>query len=381
MDFQLTDDQRAWQSKILALAESELNAGLNEREAQSIFNFAGWRRCAEIGIHGLPIPREYGGQGADPVTTALALESLGYGSHDNGLNFAINAHMWTVEIPLLEFGTEAQRQQWLPGLCSGQWIGANAVSEPEAGSDVFSMQMRAEKRDGHYVLNGHKTYITSGPIADLFVVFAVTDPSRGKHGITAFLVEGHRPGLHVIRRIDKMGMNTAQMGEIKFEDCEVPESHRLGKEGAGAMLFTHSMTWERSMILAPAVGAMRRIVETCVKFARSRRQFGEPIGRFQLVASKIVDMKLRLETARQMLYSTAWHRSQGSSVFMEAALTKLHISESWVQTCLDAVQVHGAAGYLKDLTLERELRDSIGSRIYSGTSEIQKVIIASLLGL
>lgn len=381
MDFTLTEAQRAWQKSIIDVAQSELNPGLNEREAESQFNFAGWKRCAALGIHGLPIPRKYGGQETDPVTTAVALESLGYGSHDNGLNFSINAHMWTVAIPLLEFGTEEQRQNWLPRLCSGELIGANAVSEPQAGSDVFSMTARAELQGDVYRLNGHKTFITNGPIADVYVVFAVTDPARGKHGISAFIVERDRPGLQVVRRIDKLGLCTAQMGELRFENCEIPAGHRLGKEGAGTMLFTHSMTWERSMILAPAVGAMQRILEMCIQFARTRRQFGEPIGRFQLVSSKIVDMKLRVETARQLLYSTAWHRGRGSSVYLEAALTKLHISESWVQTCLDAVQIHGAAGYVKDFTLERELRDSIGSRIYSGTSEIQKVIISSLLGL
>ncbi len=381
MDFSWNDQQQKQREAITSFAQEHLNPGLEQREARSEFNWDGWRKCAEMGIHGLPIPKEYGGQEADPVTTAGALEALGYGSHDNGLSFSINAHMWTAELPLLEFGTESQKRKWLPRLCSGELIGGNAVSEPEAGSDVFSLATRAERRGDRYILNGHKTYITSGPIADLLVVFASTDPAKGKHGLSAFLVETSRPGFKVLRRIDKMGMNTAQMGEILLENCEVDEDDRLGKEGAGTNLFTHSMTWERSMILAPAVGAMQRILEACVQFARKRKQFGESIGKFQLVSTKIVDMKLRVETARQLLYNTAWRRSQGSSVFLEAALTKLHISESWVQTCLDAVQIHGAAGYIKDLAIERELRDAVGSRIFSGTSEIQRVIIASLLGL
>ncbi len=190
--------------------------------------------------------------------------------------------------------------------------------------------------------------MTNGVVADVTVTFAVVDPSKGKQGLSAFLIEKGSPGFRVVRRMEKMGLNTAQMAEIRLEDCEVPAENRLGPEGAGANLFTHSMTWERSLILASAVGAQQRLLETCVRFAKKRRQFGQPIIKHQLVASKLVDMKLRLETSRHLLYHTAWLRSQGNSIFLEAALTKLHISESWVQSCLDAVQIFGARGYLKE---------------------------------
>ncbi len=222
--------------------------------------------------------------------------------------------------------------------------------------------------------------MTNGVVADVIMTFAVVDPSKGQQGLSAFLIEKDCPGFNVVRRMEKMGLNTAQMAEIRLENCEVPAENRLGAEGAGASLFTHSMTWERSLILASAVGAQQRLLETCVRFAKKRRQFGQPIIKHQLIASKLVDMKLRLETSRHLLYHTAWLRNQGSSVFLEAALTKLHISESWVQSCLDAVQIFGGRGYLKEYEIERELRDAMASRIYSGTNEIQRLIIAALLG-
>jgi hypothetical protein len=181
--------------------------------------------------------------------------------------------------------------------------------------------------------------------------------------------------------MEKMGLRTSPMAEISFEGCEIPAENRLGNEGAGSSLFTHSMTWERGCILASAVGSMQRTLETCIRHARQRRQFGQPIGKFQMVASKIVDMKLRLETSRALLYQGAYQRSIGRTAVMEAAMAKLHISESWVRSCEDAMQIHGGYGYLVDQEIEREMRDAMGSRIYSGTSEIQRNLIGSLLGL
>lgn len=204
---------------------------------------------------------------------------------------------------------------------------------------------------------------------------------RGPQGISAFLAEKGSPGFRVGAEMEKMGLRTSPMCEIFLDDCEVPVKKRLGKERTGTSLFNHSMTWERSCILSSAVGAMERLLETCIAYAKKRKQFGQPIEKFQLVFSKIVEMKIRLESSRALLYKTAWLRSQGKSVFMEAALAKLHISEAYVQCAEDAIQIHGGYGYIKDYEVERELRDAIGSRLYSGTSEIQRTIIAPLLGL
>jgi hypothetical protein len=253
------------------------------------------------------------------------------------------------------------------------------MSEPGSGSDAYSLRTAAVKRGGWYVLNGTKMFVTNGPVADVVVVFATVDRSAGGAGVTAFLVEKGTRGLAVGRELEKMGLRTSPMAELVLEECEVPEENRLGKEGGGASLFTHSMTWERGCILASAVGSMQRMLEVCIRYAKERRQFGQPIGKFQLVGNRIVDLKVRLETARYMLYHGAYQRSQGRTALMEAAMAKLHISESWVRCCEDAIQIHGGYGYMTEYGIERELRDALGSRIYSGTSEIQRNIIASLL--
>jgi alkylation response protein AidB-like acyl-CoA dehydrogenase len=381
MDFSWSPGQRELFDTIGKFAAAELNHNLVDNDRAGVFNREGWKKCGAMGIQGLAVPSEYGGRGLDPLSTVGALERLGYACRDNGLVFSLNAHMWTACAPLVSFGNEAQKRKYLPGLCNGELIGGNAMSEPGSGSDAYGMQTTAQKRDGHYVLNGRKIFITNGSVADVLVALAVTDPSKGTAGISAFIVEKASRGFAVVRTLEKMGLRTSPMAELRFENCEVPEENRLGNEGAGASLFTHSMTWERGCILASAVGSMQRLLETCIRYARQRKQFGQSIGKFQLVASKIVDMKLRLETARGMLYQSAYQRSVGRTAVMEAALAKLHISECWVKSCEDAMQIHGGYGYMTDHEIEREMRDAMGSRIYSGTSEIQRNLIGSLLGL
>jgi len=381
MDFAWSDEQAHMRESITKFAKGELNEGYAEREKRGEFNYEAWKKCAEMGIQGLPVPEQHGGMAMDALTTMGVLESLGYGCMDNGLVFSINAHMWTLEIPLLHFGTEAQKDRYLPALCRGEFIGANAMSEPGSGSDAYSLTTTAEKRGDRYVLNGSKVFVTNGPIANLFIVYATVDRSKGPNGVSAFLVEKGAAGLSYGAHTQKMGLRTSPMCELFFENCEVPEGNRLGREGAGKNLFTDSMTWERSCILAGAVGTMQRILETCIGYASERRQFGQPIGKFQLIASKIVDMKIRLETSRALLYRAGWLKSKGKSIFLEAAMAKLHISESWVETALDAIQIHGGYGYMAEYEIERELRDAISSKLYSGTSEIQRLIIAPLLGL
>ena len=381
MDFSWTQEQTEFRQTITKFAQKELNNDLIEHDKEGTFNQEGWEKCGEFGIHGLPIPQEYGGIGADPLTTVYALESLGYGCKDNGLVFSINAHMWTCEIPIFTFGTEEQKRKYLPKLCKGKIIGGNAMTEPNSGSDAYSLRTIAEKKGDRYLLNGSKIFVTNGTIADVMLIFASVDRSKGVYGITGFLVEKDFPGLSVSRKIEKMGIRTSPMAEVFLDYCEVPVENCLGKEGAGFIIFSRSMEWERSCILASAIGSMERQLENCIQYARQRKQFGQSIGKFQLVASKIVDMKVRLETARSLLYKVGWLREKGKSVLMEAAMAKLHISECWVASCLDAIQIHGGYGYTTEYELERELRDAIGSKLYSGTSEIQRLIIAKFMGL
>jgi alkylation response protein AidB-like acyl-CoA dehydrogenase len=381
MDFSWSEEQEELFAATERFASKELNHRLIENDREGLFNRAGWKKCGEFGIQGLAVPAEYGSTGQDPLTAVGALERLGYACHDNGLIFSLNAHMWTVCAPLVAFGTEDQKQTYLAGLCNGDLIGGNAMSEPGSGSDTYAMRTTATKRGDTYVLNGSKTFVTNGPVADVLVVFATTDPSSGAASISAFIVERASKGLAVGRHLEKMGVRTSPMGEFFFDDCEVPEENRLGAAGAGTNLLMHSMTWERGCIMASAVGSMQRLLETSIRYARARKQFGQSIGKFQAVSNKIVNMKLRLDASRFMLYNGASLRAQGRPAVMEACLAKVQISESWVRCCEDAMQVFGGYGYMTEYELERQLRDAIGSRVYSGTNEVQRNVIASLLGL
>src|SRR5262245_11101640 len=237
MDFALSEEQRRWHDAAVRFARESLVDDLIGRDERREFWREGWRRCAQFGIQGLPVPVEYGGQGQDLPVTIAAMEGLGYGCLDNGLVFSINASMWTNTIPILLYGTEEQRRRYLPGLCDGSIVGANGASEVGAGSDIFSMQPRAERRGDRWILNGRKPWITSGPVADLFVCYATTDPAKGVLGLCAFIVPADTPGCRVVREIPKMGVRTVPMGELALEGCELPLDALLGREGRGAEVF------------------------------------------------------------------------------------------------------------------------------------------------
>ena len=376
MDFGWNEDQLRLRDDVLRFAREELDEDFAARSRAGTFSRDLWRKCADFGIQGLPIPEEYGGTNQDAVSASAAMEALGYGCRDQGLLFSLHAQMWSIEMPILRFGTDAQKRRCLPRLCDGSWIGAHGMSEPESGSDAFGLRTRAERHGDVYVLNGSKTFVTNAPEADLVLAFATVARNKGMWGITAFLIERETKGLTIGKNIEKMGLTTSPMAELFFEDCEVPAENVLGCEGQGAAIFNHSMAWERSCILGSTVGAMNRQLDECLSYAKARHQFGKPIGSFQLVAAKIAEMKVRLETARLLLYRAAWAHSRGESNALEGAIAKVYISEAAVQSALDAIQLHGGYGYMRDLDSERELRDAIGGRLYSGTSEIQRNIIA-----
>jgi L-prolyl-PCP dehydrogenase len=381
VDFSLSAEQRELTEAAADYARRELNQDLAKREDAGEFPWEAWRKCAKFGVQGLPVPAELGGADADVLTTALVMEALGYGCHDNGLLFSLNAQMWSVELPLVTFGTTAQRQAYLPGMVSGDLIGAHAMTESGSGSDALHMNTRAERRGDHYLLEGVKQYITNAPVADVLLVYAVDASRPGLSGISAFLVNAGTPGLTVSSSFEKMGLRTSPMGEVTLHDCLVPGESRLGPEGAGMGIFNSSMEWERSCLFASIAGAMHRQLDACVGYARSREQFGQPIGKFQGVSGRLADMYVRLEAARSLIYRVAWLKGQGRSAPAEAAAAKLFTSEAWVRSSQDAIQVHGAWGYLKDAGIERDLRDAVAATIYSGTSEIQRVVIARMLGL
>ena len=382
MDFSWSDQQLSFKNRVIEFAQENLNDNMVERDYHGKFSWENWKKCAEFGIQGMCMPEEYSGSPAlDIMTAVLAMEALGYGCEDSGLTLGLNAQMWTVQILLQQFGTDDQKQRYLPRLCQGEWIGVHALSEPNSGSDVYSLKTHAKKCEGGYILNGRKKFVTCAPICDLALVFATIDPSVGKWGVTAFLVERTSMGFSTGPVKDKMGLRTVPFGEIFFEDCFVPEEDRLGPEGAGFSFSHSSLEYDRCFNLASELGTMERQLEKTIEYAKSREQYGQPIGKFQSVSNRVADMKLRLETARLLLYKVAWLKEREQPAMLEAALLKLYLSECFVASGLDAVRIHGGNGYLSEYGVERDLRDAIGGVIYAGTSDIQRNIIARSLGL
>lgn len=379
--FDLTPEQQEWQEAAIQFARSELGEDAIRRDREEIFSREEWNRCAKFGILGMPVPAEYGGMGLGLPDVLATMEGLGYGSRDQGLLFSINAHLWTNTMPLLAYGDDEQKQKYLPRLSNGEMVGANAATEPDAGSDIFSMRTRAERQGDFYVLNGAKTFVTNATVADLVVAYATLDPALGAMGITAFLIERGTPGMTISRKLEKMGLRTSPMAEVVFDDCRVPVANRLGREGRGVAVFESSMEWERGCILANCLGVMRRQLEEVISHARSRRQFGKPIGKYQSVANRIVDMQIRLDTSRPLVYRIGKLKSQGKPAALQAAMAKLYVSDCFVKSSLDTIQIFGGYGYMTEQQVERDLRDAVGSTLYSGTSEIQRNIIAKLLGL
>ncbi len=381
MDFALTEDHEALRASIIAFATRDLPDDIGERDRVGSFDRVAWQRCAAFGIQGLPFPAEHGGGEADVVTQMVAMEALGYACKDNGLLFAMNAQMWACQTPIVRYGSPAQKARYLPGLADGSLIAAHGMSEPGSGSDAFALRSSAASDGSGWVLNGSKTFVTNAPVADVILVFVSTNPARSFFGISAFLVDRDTPGLTIGPPLDKMGLRTSPMSEVFFDDCAVPDDALLGRRDAGFMLFNAAMLMERSLILACTVGSMQRLLERSLAYARTREQFGKPIGSFQAVSHRLVDMKLRLETSRLLLYRLGWLLDTGRAAELDAALVKLHLSESFVASSLDAMQIHGGYGYMTDEELERDVRDALGSRLYSGTSDIQRNLAALHMGL
>ena len=382
MDFSLTPEQTMLRNQIDRFAREQLNEGVIERDREQRFSRELWLKCGEMGLQGLPVPEEYGGPGLDPLSVAIALEALGHGCKDGGLVFSICAHLLSCVVPIWKHGDEAQKRRYLPGLARGELIGVHAITEPGSGSDAFALRSRAHPDGDGWRLSGTKAFISNAPHADVVIFFALTDPAKGFHGgTTAFIVERGAAGLTAGPKLEKMGLRTSPVGELVLEDVRVPASAVLGGVGAGAKVFMQAMDWERTLLFASHVGAMERLMEESIRYARTRSQFGQAIGKFQAVSHRVADMKVRLEAARLLVYRAASRLETSQAVSLDAAMAKLFVSESLVQAGLDAVQIHGGYGFATESEVERALRDAIGSTIYSGTSEMQRNFIARWLGL
>lgn len=362
------------------LGEESLSKDVTERDRAGEFSHDDWTLCAERGVLGLILPPEYGGSGCDPLTYVRAMEGLGYGCLDNGLLLSMGAHVLAAEVPIWKFGDEDQRRRYLPELAAGRLVGANAMTEPGSGSDALSLVTTAERDGDFYRLTGRKRYVTNAPIADVFVVYATVDPELGFNGVTAFLVERGDVGVSVKDQAEKMGLRTARWGEIELDACRIPASRRLGGERRGASIFARTMEWERSLLLAPWLGVIEREIDECTLHSRRRRQFGKHIGHFQSISNRIVDMRIRWELSRMLLYRAATELGQPeTSIFPEAG--KLYVSEAAAEIFTSVMQIYGALGYTSDGHTERNLRDALGMTITSGTSDMQRVIIAGKLGI
>lgn len=381
MDFYWTEEQGALAKEAVEFARRELTDDVIQRDAEGTFSRDLWKRAAAYGVLGWAVPKEHGGAGHDLVTAVHLLEALGEGCRDNGLTFGLGAQMWGVQTALLHFGTEAQIERFLPASLAGDSMTAYCMTEEESGSDAFGLGATAIRDGDDYVLNADKVLITFGPIADAAIVFAKTNPDAGRWGISAFLVDASAEGYEAHPVEAKMGLRTVPFGRVTLTDVRVPADQLLGKEGAGASIFTFSQGWERSLVLAPQLGAMQRQLDECVQFARTRKRAGKSIGKHQAVSHRIADMKLRLETGRLLLYKTAWLQQKGLPNLMEAALTKTYLSECFRDSALAAIAIHGGDGYKTEKGVERDLRDAIGGLIYGGTTDIQRNIVAGLLGL
>ncbi|GLW75448.1 acyl-CoA dehydrogenase [Kitasatospora phosalacinea] len=384
MEFGWTPVQQRRYDEALAAARAAFprqDRGGNAWHESGPFGKEGWQALGALGALGASVPTQYGGRGLGALDTARLFEAVGRGSADSGVVFAAAAHLFAAAMPIAEFGSPAVRERLLPRLCSGDLVAANAMTEPEAGSDVSQLATTATRTEGGYLLNGTKSFVSNGPVADVLVTYASTDPAAGHLGLTAFVVDAHSAGVLTGQPFAKLGMTSCPASQIEFRDCFVPDGAVLGAPGQGGAVFQHSMTWERTCLFALFLGVQDELVDRAVAHARRRRQFGKRLAEFQSVSDRIVDMKLRVEGARLLLYRACWAIDTGERAVLASALSKLAASQAAVASATDAVLLFGGRGYTREEGVEAALRDAVGGLIFSGTSDIQRQLAAVELGL
>ena len=380
MDFAFSREQMMFKKEVLRFAKKEIVPRVQEHDLKSEFDFQSFRKMGDFGLLGLHFPEELGGGGADVVTTVLAGEALGEAGVDGGLTLAYGAHSFLCADTIFRHGTDAQRTHYIPKLASGEWIGCMGLSEPDAGSDVASMSTTAIRQGDSYLLNGTKMWITNGPIADVAVVYAKTDPEQQHAGISAFIIDKGTPGFSAGPPLIKMGVRTSKTSELVLNNCVIPAENLLGNEGEGFLMAMQTVEWDRSALLAPFVGSTTYLLKKCAEYAKGRVQFGKPIGHFQAIKRKLADMRIFGEAARALVYRIAWCKDQGRPLnHLEAAVAKLFIGDWSLPVTNDAVTLHGGYGYTHEFDVERIFRDTRLAPIGGGTSEVQKMIISRLM--
>ncbi|SHK10465.1 acyl-CoA dehydrogenase family protein [Alicyclobacillus tolerans] len=377
MDFQLPEDLILMRETVRDFVRHEVEPYAMQIEEEDKVPDSILEKTKRMGLFGLSIPEEYGGMGLSMLGECAVFEELG--ATINGFTTIIGAHNGIGSVGIVEFGNEQQKQRYLPRMASGEWLGAFALTEPQAGSNAAAIRTRAVKKGDRYVINGQKIYITNAPYAQVFTVMAVTDPEKGAKGITSFIVERSFPGFQVGSVEKKMGLHGSHTAQIYFEDMEVPEENVLGHEGEGYINALKILANGRAGLAARCLGSCQYLLDRSVAYAHERHQFGKPIFEQQIIQHYLADMATQIETLRWMTYRVAWMADQGQNVVKEAAMLKLYGSEVYNRVADLAVQIHGGIGYIAEYPIERFYRDARITRIYEGTSEIQKNIIASEL--
>jgi acyl-CoA dehydrogenase len=375
-----TEEHEQLREAVRRFVETELAPHAREWEDARWFPNDVFTRLAELGYLGLKYPEEYGGEGGDYVYDAVFTEELSR-CGSGGVAAGIGAHIGIATPPIWKFGTEEQKQRWLVPAIKGQKIAALGISEPDAGSDVANIRTHARKVDGGYVVNGSKTFITNGVRADLVVTAVKTTDAGGHHGISFLVLEKGMPGFSVSRKLEKMGWHASDTGELAFQDVEVPAENLLGEENKGFYLIMANFQWERLLMSLGAVGAMQRLLETTIEFAKERRAFGKPIAGHQAIRHKITDMAVKLERGRAVTYNALRLFAEGHDAIKEVTAAKLVTQRDCFEVADEAVQIHGGAGYMREYDVERAARDARLGPIGGGTDEIMREILAKQLGL
>lgn len=377
MHFKLSEEHEMIRKMVRDFAKNEVAPTAAERDEEERFDRELFDQMAELGLTGIPWPEEYGGIGSDYLAYVIAIEELSRVCASTGVT--LSAHTSLAGWPIFKFGTEEQKQKFLRPMAEGKKIGAYGLTEPGSGSDAGGMKTIAKRDGDHYILNGSKIFITNGGIADIYVVFALTDPESKQRGTSAFIVESDTPGFSVGKKESKLGIRSSPTTEIMFEDCRIPVENLLGEEGQGFKVAMQTLDGGRNGIAAQAVGIAQGALDASVEYARERHQFGKPIAAQQGIGFKLADMATDVEAARLLTYQAAWLESEGLPYGKESAMSKVFAGDTAMRVTTEAVQVFGGYGYTKDYPVERYMRDAKITQIYEGTQEIQKLVISRML--
>lgn len=374
MNFQLSEEHQMLRKMVRDFAENEVAPTAAERDEEERFDRDIFDKMAALGLTGIPWPEAYGGIGADFLSYVIAVEELSRVCASTGVT--LSAHTSLAGWPLYKFGTEEQKQKFLRPMAEGRSIGAYGLTEPGSGSDAGAMKTTARLDGDHYILNGNKIFTTNGGVADIYIVFAMTDPSEKHKGCSAFIVEKGTPGFSFGKKEKKLGIRSSPTLELIFEDCRVPKENLLGKEGEGFKIAMMTLDGGRNGIAAQAVGIAQGALDAAIKYAKERQQFGKPIAHQQGIGFKLADMATKVEAARLLTYQAAWLESEGLPYGQASAMSKLFAGDAAMEVTTEAVQVFGGYGYTKDYPVERYMRDAKITQIYEGTNEIQRLVIS-----